>query len=286
MEGRDGAVLNCDACGKYFLDIMAMTAVQHSMSDSRHLLSAATRTASDAGKPSFVEASNLELLVASVRPRAFLFDMIDRALLLAGERSKEYWEPFRIDVGTDWPLISARGEKELNYLLQRADERQLIHAKSSQISADGWRRIEELRSNQPSGRQAFVAMWFDASMNETWLHGFKAGIEDTQQYDAFRVDEAQYNDKIDDRIVAEIRRSSLLVADFTGSRGGVYFEAGLAMGLGIPVIWTCRSDEIKDVHFDTRQYNHVVWDTAADLREKLNFRLLATVAHKPSNRNV
>ena len=46
-------------------------------------------------------------------------------------------------------------------------------------------------------------------------------------------------DKIDDEIIGEIRRSRFLVADFThgdkGARGSVYYEAGFAYGLGLPV---------------------------------------------------
>ena len=40
----------------------------------------------------------------------------------------------------------------------------------------------------------------------------------------------------------QIRKSKFLIADFTGQRGGVYYEAGFAYGLGLPVIWTCRKD--------------------------------------------
>ena len=58
------------------------------------------------------------------------------------------------------------------------------------------------------------------------------------------VDEESFDNKICDRIEVEIRRSRLLIADFThgedGVRGSVYYEAGLAMGIGLPVIWTCR----------------------------------------------
>lgn len=42
----------------------------------------------------------------------------------------------------------------------------------------------------------------------------------------------EHSNKIDDEIIGEIRRSAFIVADFTGHRGGVYFEAGFAMGLG------------------------------------------------------
>jgi len=114
------------------------------------------------------------------------------------------------------------------------------------------------------------------------MEGFSPALEENG-YVPMRIDAVQHNEKIDDRIIAEIRRSGLLVADVTGQRGGVYFEAGFAMGLGIPVIWTCRDDEIANVHFDTRQYNHVVWSTPSDLREKLNLRIQASLP-KPTSR--
>jgi len=75
----------------------------------------------------------------------------------------------------------------------------------------------------------------------------------------------------------EIRLSGLLVADFTGDRGGVYYEAGFAMALGIPVVFTCHEDHMKDVHFDTNHFPHVVWSTPADLRTKLNDRIVGAV---------
>lgn len=91
------------------------------------------------------------------------------------------------------------------------------------------------------------------------------------------MDLKEHNQKICDAIIAEIRKSRFLVADFTGHRGGVYFEAGYALGLGIPVIWTCREDDLEKTHFDTRQYNHVVWKDEKDLFEKLKRRIEATV---------
>ena len=65
------------------------------------------------------------------------------------------------------------------------------------------------------------------------------------------------------------------------ARGGVYFEAGFALGLSIPVIWTCREDMIKHVHFDTRQFNHIVWTDADDLFTKLKNRIGAVSGDGP-----
>ena len=113
-------------------------------------------------------------------------------------------------------------------------------------------------------------------MNPAWNDGFSPAL-DAVGFRPVRVDQLKFNDKIDDRIISEIRKSGLLVADFTGNRGGVYFEAGFALGLGIPVVWTCRKTHIEYVHFDTRQYNHIVWEDPESLRQQLIDRVAATI---------
>ncbi len=58
---------------------------------------------------------------------------------------------------------------------------------------------------------------------------------------------------------------------------GVYYEAGFAEGLGIPVIRTVRKDSLGELHFDTRQYNHIVYESQDELRVKLKNRIMATI---------
>jgi nucleoside 2-deoxyribosyltransferase len=125
-------------------------------------------------------------------------------------------------------------------------------------------------------KQVFVAMWFDDSLTIAWKEGFEKAIEATG-YRAIRIDLKEHNEKICDSIIAEIRKSLFLVADFTGHRGGVYYEAGYAKGLGLDVIWTCRDTEIDKTHFDTRQFNHILWKGENDLFEKLKRRIEATI---------
>ena len=151
------------------------------------------------------------------------------------------------------------------------------------VTVDGHRRISDLRTNPDSG-QVFVAMWFDEEMERAYSHGIAPAIE-SAGYKPMRIDQKADVVKIDDEIVAEIRRSRFLVADFTqgddGARGGVYFEAGFAFGLGIPVIYTCRESSISRIHFDTRQYHHTAWTDPADLRDKLEKRILALIGEGP-----
>ncbi|HQU98215.1 MAG TPA: hypothetical protein PLV19_06305 [Nitrosomonas sp.] len=144
------------------------------------------------------------------------------------------------------------------------------------IIAKGWSRISELQ-NKPNkeSNQAFVAMWFNNEMN-SYYQSIKEAIElDGTQ--CIRIDSEQHNNKICDEIIAQIRKSKYLVADFTGNRGGVYFEAGFALGLGIPVIWMVRNDYLEEIHFDTRQYNHIVYETEVDLKQQLKYRIQATI---------
>jgi hypothetical protein len=156
------------------------------------------------------------------------------------------------------------------------------------LTAKGFARMDEVVVGGAATSQAFVAMWFGAKMDEAYEDGIAPALRDAG-FTPMRIDRKEHSRKIDDEIVAEIRKSRFLVADFTCGlvqaegvveavhRGGVYFEAGLAQGLGMEVVWTVHEDMIEHVHLDVRQFNHVVWKTPEDLREKLRRRVLAVV---------
>lgn len=156
------------------------------------------------------------------------------------------------------------------------------------LTARGLNRLDDVDALGAANDQAFVAMWFDPSMEAAFEEGIAPGLKDAG-YQAFRIDRKEHANKIDDEIVAEIRRSRFIVADFTCGtvdaagalvgipRGGVYYEAGLAQGLGMPVIWTVRADQIGLVHFDTRQFNHITWEKPEDLRKRIYQRVAAVI---------
>ena len=151
------------------------------------------------------------------------------------------------------------------------------------VTVEGYEHIADIYANIDSS-QAFVAMWFNDSMDESYREGIKLGIKDAG-FNPFRIDQKEHINKIDDEIIGEIRRSRFLVADFThgddGARGGVYYEAGFAHGLDLPVIFTCREDAVETLHFDTNHYNHIVWSTPEELRDKLKVRILAIMGEGP-----
>ena len=151
------------------------------------------------------------------------------------------------------------------------------------VSVEGYGFLEELIVN-PDSSQAFVAMWFADEMNNAYENGIRPAIKKAG-YKPLRIDLKHDVKKIDDEIFAEIRRSRFLVADMTqgddGARGGVYFEAGLASGLELPVLYTCFHEKENLLSLDTRQFYHILWDTPEDLHKQLVTRILARIGKGP-----
>lgn len=167
----------------------------------------------------------------------------------------------------------------LAYLVKN-DYVKIIHGTSGKVSIDGQIFAESLLTKPKISGNCFVAMWFDKQMLQPYKEGFSLGIMQAG-YTPIRMDRVDHNNKMDDEIIAHIRASAFIVADFTGQRGGVYFEAGFAMGLGLPVVWTCRADDVKKLHFDIRQYNCVLWERPDELKFKLKNRIEATIGRGP-----
>jgi hypothetical protein len=267
----------CPVCGDFRATDSAAEELKHLKEEERFILSGVTRTASEKGHRVKVTAP-VRAQIDSAPVWTSLFDGVDLLILFLASRSEGYGREVNFHSQTDYAAVLARGATQFQDLLRLAGDLGWFtrgQGQMGKITVDGWRRIEELRDKQPSSRQAFVAMSFASALQTAYDDGLKLGIEDTKYYKPFRMDREEHNEKIDDHIIASIRKSGLLVADFTGQRAGVYFEAGFALGLGIPVVWTCREDESKELHFDTRQYNHILWTDPADLRKKLHARLTA-----------
>ena len=191
----------------------------------------------------------------------------------------------------DLSLSWAQNENEFKYYISSLIEHGLIKfsdAKSRSLSdplypviitASGWEHLEKERLDISSKAQAFVAMSFDKKLLSVYKNAIAPAIESTG-YRPYRVDSEPHLDRVDVKIIAEIKNSRFLVADVTQQKSGVYYEAGFAHGLGLPVIWCVRHDDLEKVHFDTRQYNHIVWESETELGDRLKDFILATIGKR------
>ena len=121
-------------------------------------------------------------------------------------------------------------------------------------------------------------MSFHESLNDAYNQGILLAVKTDCKMDPLRLDREQHNEKICDKIIADIRTCQFLIADVTRASQNVYFEAGFAMALNRPVIWSCCDASFEqDIRFDTRQYPYIRWKTPDDLRNQLAVRIKATI---------
>lgn len=232
----------------------------------------------------------VEKLCALV-PRYSPPEKIDRLLQVLGERSTKLGKPANFNIMTDYPLIVANGWQEAQYLVGALVQKKLVWDDAAVaigprivVTMDGWNRIEEIKTSGRSLTQCFVAMAFRRDMDAIWGSVIEPAIEEAG-YKPFRIDREHHVNRIDDEIIAQIRRSRFMVADFTLQRGGVYFESGMMHGLGRKVIWMCHEDELKSkegLHFDIRQFNFLTYsDPDEATKKRLCDRILAIEGEGP-----
>ncbi|WP_444919996.1 hypothetical protein ACJJID_13935 [Microbulbifer sp. CnH-101-G] len=280
----DGIHQECPRCGEF----KVVDAALHSLEDGlreelRTKVSGWVFEQFRAGGIPVITKSNLKQIftrpIPSVEERAM-------RLLVEASRNLEHLGAYinlqasRFEVST----YSSKRE-DVDYLLVVLEEQNLVNCTTSrgdyEITPAGYRKLDELSTPSPASSRGFVAMWFAEELNSVYSDGFEAGIL-RAGYDSLRIDKAEHINRIDDEIIRQIKASRFVVADFTGHRGGVYFEAGYALGLNLPVIWTCKKDHMQDLHFDIRQFNCIDWESPGELAERLTMRIEAVLGPGPN----
>ena len=278
--------LECGRCGKFTITATAATIAERKELGSK--LSAWIRERSETGSDvPEIDSDTLKEVEAALPT----YRVAEKQLLLlrAFERRTKF-PGHAVDVvpPLDYPLAWAAGEDEFRYLLRSLIERGLVRrtdgppdlndsfAFKIEITANGWSFLDERARPSVISDQAFVAMSFAPELKPAWEIGISPALRKAG-FMPYRVDAEPHIERIDTKIVTEIKNSRFLVADVTLQRQGVYFEAGYALGLGLPVFWCVRSDDLGNVHFDTRQYNHIAWNNEQHLAEKLYFFVSAII---------
>ena len=278
-----GVKRRCPQCGEFKLNRTGMATIRRVPREAKVKLSGWVRDQNILGNIPELSDDRIQHLVASPMPS--IRERADRLLGYVIRKQKKLGDTFTM---IDPALIAVTysvDEGELHFLFQHLEQESLIMPTGmgaiTEITPAGHLRYEEIiQARQPASDQGFVAMWFDETMGDAYIGGFEVGIRNAG-YDPLRVDRVEHVNKIDDEIISQIRRSRFVVADFTGQRGGVYFEAGFALGLNLPVFWTCREDQIGELHFDIRQFNCIDWTEPPELADRLQKRIEAVIGAGP-----
>jgi hypothetical protein len=312
--------VECAACGQFAVDDMWRELSRSREIDQpnlRRLCAVVRRDTDTHGKcVTVITAASAPLLVARHEDPNDPLRQMERFIVLAAERAPVFGGVSQFD-GDD--AVATRMYLDFDFMNPR-EQRQAIlafmtgletHGLAKRLSSDtgatldcrlsleGWQLAERVRTDARAGDQGFVAMWFHPGMDETFEHGVAPALRATG-YNPYRVDRAASPNKIDDDIIANIRKSRLIVADLTGVRPNVFYEAGFAHGLGVPFVLTCNDkwsgqyirpepDKTRDAELitegwfkqvethalDIRNYPLLGWSDPDDLRRKLYRRIHA-----------
>lgn len=315
----------CPICGQVFLTTEAAEDFQGDKFTERQkrLISICLRNEYESRHRKWPEhkktLDDLHQLVDQYREKDPL-EKLDNALLTINNKSVFVGDSVQVSIPRDYPYYHCFHKEELLSVLQFLAEQGYLTLEKTirtyrdvTITPKGYFRLQELIRFQTDSRKCFVAMWFNEEMNKVYENAIKPGIEyiddgqDKPTYTAVKIDNLEHVNDINDEIISQIRRGKFMVCDLTGYRGGVYFEAGFAYGLGMNVIYTCRKDWAKEaqlydenkkpvetlfdenerpieikkegVHFDLAHRNRIEWVMADldDFRERLTNRIKASI---------
>lgn len=317
-DSFDALSYDCPQCGKYVLDELAK--VDRNFHDAKQLISAWIRFQNKRGNNQpfisdhFFEEDWFKNLRNMGFPQTVNKKLDELLLTYTYIVGSNYLMVVKTDqYHTLIPDIAAKNYEEIKGLNKLLIELGYLSAQRDppyqhvSITANGWLRAGQLLEPTNSSDLAFVAMWYDPSLDK-YREAVKTAIIECG-YEPIIIDELDFNDFIMDKVIHFIRQARFLVTDLTcspeidirhnpkviqGVRGGVYWEAGMAYGLGKTVIQTCRDDDYskRRIHFDRDQYQTMFWkqeELTTDIRpslihisdptftEKLALRILQTL---------
>jgi len=122
---------------------------------------------------------------------------------------------------------------------------------------------KEKKHNTP---HLFTIIPFSSDMDDVYY----LGIHETAKAlgcTCEKVDQIEFVGPIIDKIYDSIKNSRIVLAELSTPNVNVYYELGYAHALGKPTILITK--DISASPFDIRGYNHIVYSSIRDLRNKL-----------------
>jgi nucleoside 2-deoxyribosyltransferase len=290
--------VTCPNCGIYVIsDIIADHDIDtvESYSAYKPLISGLIREKNDLGlKIEMITTHNIASLINDYLVPKTILQKFDKILLHYYRKSNQFGSWLNIDEKTPYSIGYATNYDEFfnmaNTLVQLGFFNKITNGGKMlqfNVSLKGMIRAEELLSTNTNSNKVFIAMGFYPDLFEALTQAIKTAAKESGGFEAFIIPETEHNGDINDRIIAEIKKSKFMIADFTYNNQGAYFETGYAQGRGLEVIRTCNKKWFEDkdengnnknhLHFDVNHYNFILWDDFTDLKEKLKNRIAATI---------
>lgn len=290
LGGRDGGQTHwdCQTCGTFRIGDSACRLLERdrALQEKRFLLSAYTKQGADV----LIDADLLDQPGQGFPRERTVPEKMELVLQHFADKSKEYGQQVGNDPDHDYPIGWCRSAGEWTKLIETLiREREFmkvgLNSSGPSVTMKGW----EWLGARPGevGKTAFVAMNFDEKYQDLQKE-IERAIRGAG-YEPKVASKDLYAGGVMDWVLAQIREARFVVADYTGNRGGVYYEAGFALGLGKTVIHSCRkqmldpSDKDDRLHFDVAHLKVIPWndDDLSTYSADLQNHILAVFGRGP-----
>ncbi len=148
------------------------------------------------------------------------------------------------------------------------------------LTPAGWAALDNAEHTAATQPLAAVIMGTGGDNELLWTLGISAALQ-AVGYKAVRLDTREAGGKVTDELIVDVRRAALVVADLTGQATLAFFMAGLAIGLGKPLFWSCEEVEARDKKcgVDLRQQLVTTWtrERVEEFGQRLARRIEATL---------
>lgn len=143
-------------------------------------------------------------------------------------------------------------------------------SKKVKLTAEGFKFENKIESS----KQIFIACWFDDSQDSAIKKTEEAIL--STGYTPMCIKDKQYSDPIMEKGLAEIQKSRAIVADLTGVRAAVIYEAAYANALNIQIIYVRNAnDKTKEIDFYTGNYKINFYQNLEELHDIVAYAINA-----------
>ncbi|MGZ7441446.1 hypothetical protein ACLD72_007750 [Paenibacillus sp. TH7-28] len=236
-----------------------------------HIVSAYIREQTDGNEKVTLSIDDLESIANSPDIPVTIEDKGKRLLQYLYRHSSAPGEPVVIHpLSSNYNLTYSPNQQELVYIIDKLRNEHLLTREglTFQLTETGWSEAAAERKNL---KPCSVLISNEEDLRTEWLARLLPKIEQHGYLPRLLTHaKTQNSEKYSLEMIAD---SKLIIADLTGQAPEVYFAAGYALGLNIPLICTVNSSDADKLPVKIQEIRPIVWDTVEELAVILQQRL-------------
>jgi hypothetical protein len=245
--------------------------------DMFHIVSAYIRELTDCEEKVSLSADDLESIANSPKIPVTIEDKGNRLLQYLYRHSEGPGEPVVIQpLSSSYNLTYSPNLQELVYIIDKLINDQLLirEGMNFKLTEKGWSEAASSAGGKKL-KPCSILISDEENLRTEWLERLLPKIEQYGYMPRLLTHTKAQNRET--YSLEHIADTKLIIADLTGQSPEVYFAAGYALGLNIPVIWTVNSSDADKLFVQIKDIRPIVWDTAEELALILQQRLSSEI---------